>query len=64
MAEYLLYFLLPVMDQAHWEKRGSSASEGQLNHAWDHSFNTFAKFSEKLKFFTPCYAHVLVYIRG
>ena len=29
----------------------------------DHSFSTFAKFSEKLTFLTPRYAHVLVHIR-
>ena len=30
----------------------------------DHYFNTFSKFSEKLIFLTPCYAHVRVRIRG
>ena len=31
---------------------------------WDHSFSTYAKFSEKLTFLTPWYAHVSVRIRG
>ena len=30
---------------------------------WDQSFSTFAKFSEKLKFFTPWYTYVCVCIR-
>ena len=30
----------------------------------DHSFSTYAKFSEKLIFLTPWYAHVRVRIRG
>ena len=25
---------------------------------WDHSFSTYAKFSKKLTFLTPLYAHV------
>ena len=30
----------------------------------DHSFSTYAKFSKKLAFLTPSYAHVRVRIRG
>ena len=30
----------------------------------DHSFSTYVKFSEKLTFLTPSYAHVHVHIRG
>ena len=30
----------------------------------DHSFSTYAKFSEKLSFLTPRYAHVHVRMRG
>ena len=30
----------------------------------DHSFSTYAKFSEKLRFFNPWYAHVHVHARG
>ena len=33
-------------------------------HTRDHSFNTYTKFSEKLTFLTPWYAHVGVCIRG
>ena len=29
-------------------------------YAWDHSFSTYAKFSEKQTFFTQWYAHVRV----
>ena len=32
--------------------------------SWDYSFTTYAKFSEKLTFLTPRYAHVRVRIRG
>ena len=31
--------------------------------SWDHPFSTYAKFSEKLTFLTPRYAHVRVRIR-
>ena len=31
---------------------------------WDHPFSAYAKFSEKLIFLTPCYAHVGVHING
>ena len=30
---------------------------------WDHSFSTYANFSEKLTFFIPWYAHIRVRIR-
>ena len=30
----------------------------------DYPFNTYAKFSEKLTFLTPSYAHILVRDRG
>ena len=43
--------------------QGSGNSELK-KHLWDHSFSTYAKFSEKLTFLTPWYAHVRVHIRG
>ena len=36
----------------------------ELDQIRDHSFITFAGFSEKLAFLTPWYAHVRVRIRG
>ena len=33
----------------------------ELRMLWDHPFSTFPKFSEKLTFLTPWYAHVRVY---
>ena len=39
-------------------------SRYQLKQAlWDHSFSTYAKFSEKLIFLAPWYAHVPLHIR-
>ena len=35
-----------------------------LDHIGDHPFSTYAKFSEKLTFLTPWYAHERVRIRG
>ena len=31
---------------------------------WDHSFSTYAKFSEKLTFLTPRYAHIRIRVVG
>ena len=35
-----------------------------LNTGWGHPLSTYAKFSEKLTFVTPWYAHVRLRIRG
>ena len=34
-----------------------------MNDLWGHPLNTYAKFSEKLTFLTPWYAHVSVRVR-
>ena len=46
---YLLFFQMSV-----WN----------LNLVRDHPFSTYAKYSEKLTFLTPLYAHIHAHIRG
>ena len=40
------------------------ASSSRVSSIKDHSFSTYAKFSEKQTFLTPLYVHVRVRIRG
>ena len=51
------FFVLKLLSKSTWKKTG-------VMHVRDHSFITFAQYSEKLTILTPWYALVRMRIRG
>ena len=54
---YAFYLKVFCVTEVLFEKCLDCGSHFASTFIWDHPFNTYAKFAEKLTFLTTCYAH-------